>query len=841
MPLDVLLHCILGADSILGNRNSADGDFKPWFQAEISKANILGRWCSIIHLLALSTVLQQSITSVFPNVPSRFSFIYNSVLTPIRKVNKPKNIPSPKHDLVVFWSRTSLDTEAAYYEPNHVVPVVSEEISAKSPPPKRSKQSKINSFFSKPTTSSDSQNPVSESASEHPSSNSDNEHVEHATSSQDAFKNRKIKADWFKTYTWLKYCPESNSFHCKTCLQANEINVFTTGKDAKIPKKDDFIKHEKSKSHLSANNVLHSRKEFIKVRNSAFGHAEESMIKQMRTAYVQAKEAIPSVKHAALLRLQMLNGAQIYTGKDDKLPYQHHTSVNELYEAMAHQIVEDINKDIKDGPYKIFSIEADEATDVNNCSIVIVYVRYVNSNGNIRTRFLSVEELEATTAVEVHAGILKCLNERGLSVNNIVGMATDGASVMRGVHVGVVTKFKEANPSIVGSHCMAHRLQLASEKAAKKVPYIIKYISILNQFAKTLKYSPKLKRILENCKSLTDEKAKKIHQVFFTRWLSFSNSVEALCGCLSSVISSLSAAAAERSLEGRSMLHGIMSQMSTVKFVLMTHFLTDVMGIMGKLSLHMQKQNALHSTLVSQIEASVDAIREMKNTPGPHLSEIQNNLPPQPDGSGYCEYKSQSLKDSNKQRSDFKAAAGHFIDELLLFLQTTFPDNKILDAFLIFSPKDVRHITQDQQSLLLNDLCKHFTLHVSKEQAVEEWKMLSFIMQNARYKDSNMEQFMSLFLHNAREAYPNLSLLCAIGLTLPVTSVSCERGVSAYNIIKTDSRNQLRVQHVANLMQIYIEGPNVTDFDFKIAFDLWIENKDRKGFKAFVKQSGKKD
>ena len=66
------------------------------------------------------------------------------------------------------------------------------------------------------------------------------------------------------------------------------------------------------------------------------------------------------------------------------------------------------------------------------------------------------------------------------------------------------------------NHCLAHRLQLAAEKAANQVPAIMKYIGILDTFTKALKFSPKLTRV-EASKDEYNEKATKIKQAFFTK------------------------------------------------------------------------------------------------------------------------------------------------------------------------------------------------------------------------------------------------------------------------------------------------------------------------------------
>ena len=41
-------------------------------------------------------------------------------------------------------------------------------------------------------------------------------------------------------------------FRCKSCVETKQNNIFVTGKDATKPKKDDFIKHQKSNDHKAS-------------------------------------------------------------------------------------------------------------------------------------------------------------------------------------------------------------------------------------------------------------------------------------------------------------------------------------------------------------------------------------------------------------------------------------------------------------------------------------------------------------------------------------------------------------------------------------------------------------
>jgi hypothetical protein len=82
-----------------------------------------------------------------------------------------------------------------------------------------------------------------------------------------------------------------------------------------------------------------------------------------------------------------------------------------------------------------------------------------------------------------------------------------------------------------------------------------------------------------------------------------------------------------------------------------------------------------------------------------------------------------------------------------------------------------------------------------------------------------------------KEQYPNLLTLLTISLTLPVSSVDCERGFSKHNLIKTRTRGRLKTDHVATLMKMSLDTPELSTcldaFDFKRAFVIWCNMKDR--------------
>ena len=67
----------------------------------------------------------------------------------------------------------------------------------------------------------------------------------------------------------------------------------------------------------------------------------------------------------------------------------------------------------------------------------------MNSQGRVISKFIGVEELQAKTSGEIFKGTGRVLQGVGLVYQqNMIGIATDSASVMVGVHRGVATRFK---------------------------------------------------------------------------------------------------------------------------------------------------------------------------------------------------------------------------------------------------------------------------------------------------------------------------------------------------------------------------------------------------------------
>lgn len=115
---------------------------------------------------------------------------------------------------------------------------------------------------------------------------------------------------------------------------------------------------------------------------------------------------------------------------------------------------------------------------------------------------------------------------------------------------------------MLSTHCIAHRLALASGQAADSILYLRQYQQYVNIIYKYYHYSPKHCATLQHMQEILQSIEKKFHQVFHTRWLSFDGAVQAILDNLDPLISALTSDS-----ENDPTAKGILKIITTFQFV----------------------------------------------------------------------------------------------------------------------------------------------------------------------------------------------------------------------------------------------------------------------------------
>ena len=77
------------------------------------------------------------------------------------------------------------------------------------------------------------------------------------------------------------------------------------------------------------------------------------------------------------------------------------------------------------------------------------------------------------------------------------------------------------------------------------------------------------------------------------------------------------------------------------------------------------------------------------------------------------------------------------------------------------------------------------------------------------HNPANFMQACKLVILNHSKIYPDFAVLAHICITIPISSVPCERGFSYQNFVKTANRSRLTDKHTNNLMRIAIDSPGL--------------------------------
>ena len=218
------------------------------------------------------------------------------------------------------------------------------------------------------------------------------------------------------------------------------------------------------------------------------------------------------------------------------------------------------------------------------------------------------------TAPEIVDAVLKVFTSRGISLEKLCGVATNGANVMVGCRTGVTTLLKDKNPFILSIHCIAHRLALASGQAADAVPYVKQYQLYINNIYRYIHYSTKNAKKLKEIQLVMQSAERKFHPAFRTRWLSFEGAVDAIVASIDPLFTVL----IEDSTSDPT-VKGILKFVATYSFLATTYLLADILPILARLSKRFQRSQVDFTTVTDGVSVTTATLSALKTTPGPSL------------------------------------------------------------------------------------------------------------------------------------------------------------------------------------------------------------------------------
>ena len=119
-------------------------------------------------------------------------------------------------------------------------------------------------------------------------------------------------------------------------------------------------------------------------------------------------------------------------------------------------------------------------------SQLILFIQFWDQeNSSVTTMFLSSqnaqEDFASCNSEAIIELVKKDLAAYNLHISRLMGLSTDGASVMVGKNNGVAAKLRQRNSKLLNMHCVCHRLALAWTDTCQELKYIREVEDVLRQ------------------------------------------------------------------------------------------------------------------------------------------------------------------------------------------------------------------------------------------------------------------------------------------------------------------------------------------------------------------------
>lgn len=486
-------------------------------------------------------------------------------------------------------------------------------------------------------------------------------------------RSRCFRDVWFIKNAWLEYSTSKDAAFCFWCYLFEGCEVRKHGYD--VFSKMGFTNWkkatEKFDEHIGGVNSPHNgcRIKYFGFQNQrqSVSHMLSSQSKEMEIAYRtrltasvhvirflleqglafrgndESTKSLQRGNFLALLDWYSARNAEVANVVNLNAPGNNQLTSpliqKQIVSACAAETTEAIISEIGD---KFFSLLIDEARDKSIKEQMAVVLRYVNKFGEVVERFLGVVHVSDTTAQSLKNGIEDFFAKNGLSLSRLRGQGYDGASNMRGELSGLKTLILSENPCARYIHCFAHQLQLVVVAVAEGNSYVsnfFDYVSlIVNLVGASCKRKDALRQkqhdhLVESLEKGESSSGKGKHQEKTltrpgdTRWGSHYKTIIRLLSLWNSVIevlANINDDGSERKNRGTAV--GLVDKMESYEFVLIAHFMRDVLGITNELSQLLQQKDQNIGAAVHLIKTVKERLQEVRHDGWDELVEDVNNF-----------------------------------------------------------------------------------------------------------------------------------------------------------------------------------------------------------------------
>ena len=678
-------------------------------------------------------------------------------------------------------------------------------------------------------------------------------------------KARSFNPNWFHQYNWLEYSITKDAAFCYPCWlfgtpsasTSRPERAFTTSgfRDWKhaTGSKGSLISHEKCLSHKEsviawgqykastqrgsvADRLGNLRSEQIK-QNKHYMLSVCDILRFCCTQEIALRghdESSQSLKRGNFLELMNLMARHDPIVSDrlqngpQNAKYTSPLIQNTIIGIMASKIRQKICSSVQNAGY--YSIMVDETKDQSKqeqLSVVVRYIDHDSSSGNctatIQERFLTFFPAENLNAASLFQYILTTLEQYNLDPKMIVSQGYDGASVMRGHCSGLQHRMREIAPYAVYIHCRAHVLNLVLVDCAKNNLFAAEFFSLIQSLYTFMSTSKAHVIFLQKQQEIHPGKpTRELQRLSDTRWACRSMALDAIASTFDAIIATLEVISNDTDKFKAIEAIGLHNQVQEFRFLASLTIFQRLMSVTKGLSDQLQSKTNDLSHAAELVSSTISTLRNFRTDKTwertyQYIKDVAalNNIEPSSLESSHKRKRKHPRRledsvvfESTGSRDDVNCSQSlkfeiffPIIDHILSELDRRFSNDnlmlmKSLNAFNPSSPDflDPSSVSSFAALYSLND----------DNVAIELECLLAKRTLSAA---NNVESVSEAYSHllNLKSAFPSLTKLFQIALTLVVSTASCERSFSALGRIKSYLRTTMTNQKLTDISVISIE------------------------------------
>jgi hypothetical protein len=477
----------------------------------------------------------------------------------------------------------------------------------------------------------------------------------------------------------------------------------------------------------------------------------------------------------------------------------------------------------------------DESSDISNQKELAIIVRYFNEDTmKVSTEFLTLLKLEGQDAKYLRTIVTMLLRSLDLCLYNLMGISTDGASVMIGSKSGLCTRLQKYCPYMLQFHCSAHRLNLAFKDVANTEKALDETDSLVRDLYKFFKNSSTRYQDLERFAKILGNKVYKIMKIYDIRWLSRHNSYKSLVNNYAALLDLLLNYQKNKDEKESLTAKALYLRMSDIKIIYLIFGLNEMLSHWASILEKFQSENLSASMMAKELQVIKNLLS---------AQYVQKDIPT---NDAFIELDGMFTKKNSfivshkigRNNSRFREACTilqDIADSLITNIDDRFPNQPMLNALTITDLHELLDQECDEDVALygiskIRTLVDHFVQirsfktikkeydyykpEIDADDVVQQYSRFKFMVylnykEDSDFKIKSSAEQWALLMKMYSSLFPQLFKIIKIAMIQPMSTVTCERLFSKKNLIKTRTRNRLRTK----TLDILLRGALSTDHE----------------------------